>query len=381
MTDSEFLALLELEYESSMFDAHSPKDLENIWRELWKRVKTGLPLQERDHKYNVTRDFVWNKFPSIRDAVANRSARPYGGRHKVDPGSAASSSSSSSSGSASSAPVAMMGSHAAYVTNNKRKRAAEDADEDAPKPKDVSTVGIEEYLQPTGLFMAQPQRLRARKPTVSFANPANSTKHPAVVSKKVPRQQIDAARIKYWSRQERKSFQQQNDVMGCSAELAATAARLQVMLSPSHKQQWEWLHLCSFKMGGIDGTPQSSGNLVAGTYDCNTEMMAIEEAIKMLALEGHVFHVSVNAYMYPDTHVAMEIEYVVECNGITSTTHFFPMSTDTVVKGETQAAIKLLRSYFKLDRSSSTTSSSPSSSSPSSSAYVTQANVAKRQKP
>ena len=49
------------------------------------------------------------------------------------------------------------------------------------------------------------------------------------------------------------------------------------------KHRWEWLHLLGASLGG----PTIEGNLVAGTYDSNTQMTAVETAI--LELREKVF--------------------------------------------------------------------------------------------
>jgi uncharacterized protein DUF4157 len=69
----------------------------------------------------------------------------------------------------------------------------------------------------------------------------------------------------------------QNTVMGASAgDVVANAG--------FHKDEglgWEWLHMIAHSMGGLAvHGPQVAGNLVAGTSECNTQMIVVEELIK-----------------------------------------------------------------------------------------------------
>lgn len=312
-------------------------DLGRIFSNFWGRhrrsvVETGTAKE--DLRGKVYQYFI-DKFPNIRDVSVQKSVSSFSGRRKVEPKEGA---------------FGKMGEHTVKVSNKDEKRGTKrnrDAMEDDPGVN--IPPEIDDYLQPTGLFLCQPNRLQGRIPTVSFDEPVNVCKGiDPVTQKRVPRQIIDANRVRVWARQNRKNYSAQNTIMRCSAIACATAANLQVMLVRGTPLQWEWLHLCAFKLGGINGSPQQAGNLVAGTYDCNTAMITLENSIKILALEGNIFFIEVIAAMYPGTHVAMEICYRVECNDKVSETFFYPMSTDQVMKGEMPVALKLMRAFFDL---------------------------------
>ncbi len=50
---------------------------------------------------------------------------------------------------------------------------------------------------------------------------------------------------------------------------------------------WEWLHMIAHSMGGLETVgPQVQENLVAGTHECNTQMIVVEELIKSLVLKN-----------------------------------------------------------------------------------------------
>ncbi len=179
-------------------------------------------------------------------------------------------------------------------------------------PKYTAYSGTLEY-QYTSLN-APPSPTHTDYPTVSWNNtgiapPNGDVKH-------VAKQKLDPDRLKHWQRQERRGFPDQNTVMnGVSAVSAANCALpgVEVNKAPSTNygnSSWEWLHLVSFKMGGIDNLPQQSDNLVAGTYECNSLMISLEEAIKDLVLiDGLTLSVAVDAKCYPGTHVGTLIDY------------------------------------------------------------------------
>jgi hypothetical protein len=330
---------------------HDYPQLRKCWRDLWNSIRRNIDF---DHVVELRRygmEYFLHQFPGILETHARASVNSHSGRRKVPARDGA---------------FGMMGSARMVIPKTqkkgqKRRHSVIDTNAEAAAEavavvvkmeiEENPEMEIERYVQPTGLFMTQSCRFSGRRPTVSFGEPKNFTRHIPTAIKRVSRQLINAARVKDWSRQIRRNYQQQNTVMGCSALQAATHANLQVMLVSGTSLQWEWLHLCAFKMGGINGIPQQQGNLVAGTYDCNTAMITLENTIKILALEGHDFYVEITSFQYPGTHVSMEIIYSVECNGIVSKTHFYPMSTDEVIKGEIPIATALFRTFFGLQPS------------------------------
>ena len=86
---------------------------------------------------------------------------------------------------------------------------------------------------------------------------------------------ITPLNLQAWSGKKREISQAQ--VMGGSAGDAAENAGF----SRDEGQGWEWLHMIAHSMGGIEGSgPQVSENLVAGTSECNSQMIVTEEWIK-----------------------------------------------------------------------------------------------------
>ena len=138
-------------------------------------------------------------------------------------------------------------------------------------------------------------------------------------TKTTGRQRLDPKRLATWQRTERRAFDSQNAVMGGkSAQQAAAAGGIipnefdKVAPANYGNSAWEWLHLVSFKMGGISNAPQQPGNLVAGTYECNSLMISIEEAIKDLVLIDQLtLEVEVTATCIEGTHIGRQIEYCV----------------------------------------------------------------------
>ncbi len=85
---------------------------------------------------------------------------------------------------------------------------------------------------------------------------------------------ITPLELKNWSG-DRKT--DQNKVMGASAADVAENAGF----DRDDGRGWEWLHLIAYSMGGLEvHGPQVSGNLVAGTSECNTQMIIVEEFLK-----------------------------------------------------------------------------------------------------
>lgn len=88
-------------------------------------------------------------------------------------------------------------------------------------------------------------------------------------------QQIIADELKVWSVRERSV--DQGVVMGASAGDAAQSAGF----ARNEGKGWEWLHLIAHSMGGMQVKgPQVAENLVAGTSECNSQMIVVEEFLK-----------------------------------------------------------------------------------------------------
>ena len=158
--------------------------------------------------------------------------------------------------------------------------------------------------------------------------------------KVVPTQKIDKARVLHWKTEDRAAdYDQQCKVMGCSAQEAAYAACVETESPFGTVQEkgkgWEWLHLVAFSMGGIDSQPQVPGNLVAGTYESNTEMMAVEDAIKW-AVEKYsvVVNLDVSAKLITGTHVAREIRYTMAVSGTSKTVVFNTLTATNPSSGD-----------------------------------------------
>ncbi len=117
---------------------------------------------------------------------------------------------------------------------------------------------------------------------------------------------ITPAELKAWSGVKRSASQAQ--VMGASAADAAENAGY----DRNEGLGWEWLHLIAHSMGGVHGLgPQVSANLVAGTSECNTQMIIVEELIK-----DHVERSGGHAALWvgvdlldPVRHIASRIGY------------------------------------------------------------------------
>ena len=121
--------------------------------------------------------------------------------------------------------------------------------------------------------------------------------------------QITPTEIKAWTGQDRSVAQ--GVVMGASAADVAENAGF----ARNEGAGWEWLHLIAHSMGGIETLgPQVADNLVAGTSECNTQMIVVEEFIKDYAIKwgGRVVLV-VQAKMFDaDRHIGQLIVYDAE---------------------------------------------------------------------
>ena len=119
------------------------------------------------------------------------------------------------------------------------------------------------------------------------------------------------------------------------ASWAAACAQMEDL--PRKPVAWEWLHLVAFKMGGLDHDPQAAANLVAGTYDANTEMMAVEDAVKW-AVETYdiVVTLDVSAELIVGTHVAKKIDYKITIGNQSRTVKFDLFTMTTPSRGDTK---------------------------------------------
>ena len=88
-------------------------------------------------------------------------------------------------------------------------------------------------------------------------------------------EQLSADELRAWSGRERSV--DQGVVMGASAGDAAQSAGF----ARNEGKGWEWLHLIAHSMGGMQVKgPQVAENLVAGTSECNSQMIVVEEFLK-----------------------------------------------------------------------------------------------------
>lgn len=70
----------------------------------------------------------------------------------------------------------------------------------------------------------------------------------------------------------------------------------------ANERKWEWLHIVAHSLGGNNEV----GNLVAGTFDANTQMIPHERAIRDLSQTGTV-KVTYQIDLFPDSWVAIGI--------------------------------------------------------------------------
>lgn len=127
--------------------------------------------------------------------------------------------------------------------------------------------------------------------------------------------------LKYWHG--RKRDKQQHEVMGVSARDAAQSAGF----NPAEGKGWEWLHLIAHSMGGIKRIgPQVPQNLVAGTSECNTQMIVVEEFLKDLVMKsGGTAQLKVGVTMFDAArHIGGKISYdfAIDIEGKSSVYHW-----------------------------------------------------------
>ncbi|WP_135557196.1 OTU domain-containing protein [Paenibacillus cymbidii] len=174
--------------------------------------------------------------------------------------------------------------------------------------------------------------------------------------KSVHNSKVDGKGVSSWSGKKRE--QSQDQVMGASAGDAAENGGFE----KREGEGWEWLHLIAHSMGGIDVEgPQVAGNLVAGTSECNTQMIVVEEFLKDLVSkrEGYRAKLSVIATLFdPERHIGERITYDFaiydddDDGGGVETFHwtFDCLSRDKPLVSENRNLRKAGRSLFGLDR-------------------------------
>ena len=122
---------------------------------------------------------------------------------------------------------------------------------------------------------------------------------------KVAQNELTPESLAFWSG-EKRSEQQAQVMGGSAADVAASAG-----YAANEGLGWEWLHLIAHSMGGMQKVgPQVPENLVAGTSECNTQMIIVEEFIKDLVRRGQRARLAVFARMAdPVRHIADRITY------------------------------------------------------------------------
>jgi hypothetical protein len=104
--------------------------------------------------------------------------------------------------------------------------------------------------------------------------------------------------------------EQQKAVMGASAAQVMANAGYPV----ADGRDWEWLHMIAHSMGGIGGVaPQVAANLVAGSRECNSEMIVVEEMLKAIIVKtggsGRAKLEVAVRMLDPARHIASSIQY------------------------------------------------------------------------
>jgi hypothetical protein len=92
-------------------------------------------------------------------------------------------------------------------------------------------------------------------------------------------------------------------------------------------RQWEWLHIVGHALGGNNEV----GNLVAGTFDANTQMIPHERNIRDATQTASLVTVKYEVALYPDSWVALDIRMTyswIGANGFNFITQSFPTQTD-----------------------------------------------------
>lgn len=115
-----------------------------------------------------------------------------------------------------------------------------------------------------------------------------------------------------------------NSAMGLSAKNYAAAVFDDEW---ANARTWEWLHIVGHALGGNNEVE----NLVAGTYDANTQMIPHEKAIRDAAAKGHRVTAKWEVTLFPDIWVALDItmEYAwIGESGFHFVRQTFPAQTD-----------------------------------------------------
>jgi hypothetical protein len=95
----------------------------------------------------------------------------------------------------------------------------------------------------------------------------------------------------------------------------------------ANERKWEWLHVRAASLGG----DHVVGNLVAGTFDANTQMIPFETEIARLTNQPQALPVSAEwaVTLYPDTRVAIGIQMSYKSN-MKSGSGWIPTTTNLV---------------------------------------------------
>lgn len=95
----------------------------------------------------------------------------------------------------------------------------------------------------------------------------------------------------------------------------------------ANARSWEWLHIVGHALGGNN----EAGNLVAGTYDANTQMIPHERAIRDATQTVPLVTVKYEVTLYPETWVAIDIRMSyswIGSEGFHFISQVFPAQTD-----------------------------------------------------
>ena len=89
--------------------------------------------------------------------------------------------------------------------------------------------------------------------------------------------------------------------------------------------RWEWLHLVAHLIWAKKS--QTSLNLVAGSFGCNTEMLLIESSIPYFAKQYPAgFDLFIHADLIPGSHIATRICYTLKAGALEIPLEFNPLT-------------------------------------------------------
>lgn len=128
----------------------------------------------------------------------------------------------------------------------------------------------------------------------------------------------------------------QNSTMGGNSALSCVAANNGGMHPGGH---WEWLHMIGSSLGG----PNFVGNLVAGSFDANTEEIPFENKIrswKDTTDAGNPTEIQAIASLDEDSWVATDLTLVAQHRGIQKRVHVNPGVQKKLRKDEYEAIEK-----------------------------------------